>query len=186
MLLGENNFWDNMDENQKWMDIKTVTIHQDYIHNDKRNSGPDLAILTLFDPISFSAYVRPVCLPYDATKDYAGVHAKIIGWGGWEGELQDYYDDAPPSPDYTGDFSSNLRRADVKVLSNEACIKSSWGPFIKEYDFIECTCITLLSRFHVCSSNEYHVSHCRGDSGGPMFVMENTRSVHLPAKLFNF
>ena len=41
----------------------------------------DFAILTLAEPLSFSAEVSPVCLPWDTAKDYSGEVATTAGWG---------------------------------------------------------------------------------------------------------
>ena len=41
----------------------------------------DFAILTLAEPLSFSAEVSPVCLPWDTSKQYSGEVATTAGWG---------------------------------------------------------------------------------------------------------
>ena len=67
----------------------------------------DFAILTLAEPLSFSAEVSPVCLPWNTTKHYSGEAATTTGWGltSSEGMKQ----------------PTVLQKVDLTVLSNNDC-----------------------------------------------------------------
>ena len=124
----------------------------------------DAALLTLAAPLTFSARVAPVCLPAAASL-YAGRVATVTGWG---------------STLLLGASSAVLREANVTIMANEECGEafsdSFDSPWIKKYFcknsyFIFYLCI---SSVHICT-NGSGKGVCSGDSGGPMFLLENGR-----------
>lgn len=53
-----------------------ISLHPDYIDNGFIN---DIAMLRLEEPVTFSDYVRPVCLPESEPK--SGTTCTVTGWG---------------------------------------------------------------------------------------------------------
>ena len=60
------------------IDIEKIIDHPNYSRATLNN---DISILKLKTPITWSNKVRPVCLPSDASKSYAGVTGVASGWG---------------------------------------------------------------------------------------------------------
>ena len=78
-----------------------------YDFNHKTN--PDIAVLTLANPVTFTEKVRPVCLPSDASLSFAGETATAAGWG---------YTDL----NNQGPFGSDLlKKVQVDVISGDQC-----------------------------------------------------------------
>ena len=78
-----------------------------------------------------------------------------------------------------------LQEVNVTIISNEVCINSSWGNQINRSAFT----ISRVYRFsfpifllsaHVCAidSSATGKDSCLGDSGGPLFLLENGRYIH--------
>ena len=67
-------------------------------------------MLELGTEVDFNSFphIRPICLPTDSNKDYAGVMATVIGWENWLGTL------------------SILMKMEVSVITNNQC-RSTWG-----------------------------------------------------------
>ena len=70
-----------------------------YEFNHKTN--PDIAVLTLANPVTFTDKVRPVCLPSNASLSFAGETATAAGWGRGGGDL--------------------LKKVQVDVISGDQC-----------------------------------------------------------------
>ena len=69
-----------------------------YDFNHKTN--PDIAVLTLANPVTFTEKVRPLCLPSDDSL-FAGETATAAGWGWGGGDL--------------------LKKVQVDVISGDQC-----------------------------------------------------------------
>ena len=103
VVVGEHNIDD--DEFVR-LSLSKIVIHPDWNRETLTN---DFAILTLAEPLSFSAEVSPVCLPWDTTKHYIGEVATVSGWG----ILSSSKENTP----------SVLQEVDLTILSNEDCKK---------------------------------------------------------------
>ena len=101
VIAGEHNIDD--DEFVR-LPLSKIVTHPDWNRETLTN---DFAILTLAEPLSFSAEVSPVCLPWDTTKHYSGEAATTTGWGltSSEGMKQ----------------PTVLQKVDLTVLSNNVC-----------------------------------------------------------------
>ena len=87
--------------------IEIYPFYQENIDNGWRHN-PDIAIITLEEPLLLSSKINPICLPSitDTSKTYEGVTATVAGWGKTE----------------TGKTSTNqLLKVEDPVLSNKEC-----------------------------------------------------------------
>ncbi|KAK8767401.1 hypothetical protein V5799_005822 [Amblyomma americanum] len=60
--------------------VSDLVRHPDYAQNTYTN---DIALLVLSEPVTWSRFVQPVCLPFGplATETLEGSNAFIVGWG---------------------------------------------------------------------------------------------------------
>lgn len=59
--------------------VKRVVRHRSF---DMRTLYSDIALLTLDSPVTYSATVRPICLPqHNTERQFSGNVATVIGWG---------------------------------------------------------------------------------------------------------
>ncbi|XP_068203991.1 trypsin-1-like [Palaemon carinicauda] len=119
-------------------DVKKIIDHRNYIPGDEIN---DISLLQLSSPVEMSSTVVPVCMPPPNPR-YTNKMATITGWG-------DTSDGGPAS--------DVLKEVTVKVMSNAACRRLSYGSAIKK---------TML-----CAAGDGKDS-CQGDSGGPLVFMD--------------
>ena len=87
--------------------IEIYPFYHENIDNGWKQN-PDIAVLTLEEPLLLSSKVNPICLPSitDTSNTYEGVTATVAGWGKTE----------------TGMTSTDqLLKVDVPVLSNKEC-----------------------------------------------------------------
>lgn len=70
-------------EQTRW--VKQAVPHPNYDKNSLRN---DIALMKLSAPVRYNRYVRPICLPSEATagSDYfnapfPGTICTVVGWG---------------------------------------------------------------------------------------------------------
>merc|ERR1712110_103473 len=122
--------------------IEVFPFYQNTVDGYRYNS--DIAVITLEEPLLLSIKINPICLPSisDTSQTYEGVTASVAGWGKTE----------------TGKTSTDqLLKVDVPILSNTEC-KSTYQ---------------WLKSFHLCTHEPGTKSgHCKGDSGGPLFLLD--------------
>lgn len=58
--------------------LAEVIIHPDYKGETNEN---DIALLKLSSPVTFTAYIAPVCLAASGSSFYSGVECWVTGWG---------------------------------------------------------------------------------------------------------
>ena len=95
--------------------IEIYKFYQKNIANGWKQN-PDVAILTLEEPLLLGADISPICLPSitDTSKTYEGVTATVAGWGRTE----------------TGKTSTDqLLKVDVPVLNKTEC--QAFYPWVK-------------------------------------------------------
>ncbi|CAL4085529.1 unnamed protein product, partial [Meganyctiphanes norvegica] len=107
--VGEHNQLEASDDisDTKKYSIKTYVKHPNY---NCKTLDYDFALLELAEPIPFNSIIRPICLPKDDSKTYAGQTGTVTGWG---------------SIDNSGTLSKFLREVQVPILANDKC--GSWG-----------------------------------------------------------
>jgi V8-like Glu-specific endopeptidase len=157
VMMGEHSWCDGVtNEGGKYVTASAVITHPSYAGRTT-NFDNDIAVLKLSEDITFTAHVKPACLPTSATKDYSGLASTISGWGGttqyapWQSVTQ---------PNQCG-----LKESVVKVLSPSS---SKCSSFLK----------TSSSTNRLCAWAE-GTDTCQGDSGGPLTVAEGGKYVLL-------
>jgi len=146
VAIGEHNTCDGVtNEGGSWISAKRVINHPNYGNHDN-----DIAVLELSEDITFTANIKPACLPTSATKDYSNLASTISGWGGTIG----YSGAQPQQPQ-----QCTLKESVVKVLSPTSQKCSSFLG-------------TTTSTSKLCAWAE-GTDTCQGDSGGPLTVAEN-------------
>jgi len=75
VLLGEHQIDDNT-----YTIVPISKITDDPLYNDN-NYQYDFSILTLKEPVQFSAAIAPACMPSYVDQDFAGMVATVSGWG---------------------------------------------------------------------------------------------------------
>jgi len=151
VAIGEHNTCDGVtNEGGSWISAKRVINHPNYANFDN-----DIAILELSEDITFTANIKPACLPTSATKDYSDLASTISGWGGTIGYAPG---NRPQQPQ-----QCTLKESVVKVLSPTSQKCSSYLG-------------TTTSTSKLCAWAE-GTDTCQGDSGGPLTVAENGKFV---------
>jgi len=148
VVLGEHNLSDGNNEGGQIIGVEKFIKRDDYNSVTHVN---DIAILKLIKDITFTANIKPACLPRDSSKTYDNEWATVIGWGGTVG--------------YDGGEQ-------VNQVSSTAALKETWVKVIAPSDN-KCKVITKgNSRTMLCGYNQ-GTDSCQGDSGGPLTLVEN-------------
>ncbi|XP_049828783.1 trypsin-7-like [Schistocerca gregaria] len=119
--------------------VDRIIVHEDF-DRDFLHDINDVALIRLAQSVPFNDQVAPICLPQNVEMDYADQLAIVAGWGR-------VGQDKP--------LSRFLLAAEVRVISNDFCRKSSIGDHIKDN--------------MLCTYYEKKDA-CQGDSGGPLVI----------------
>lgn len=124
-------------------------IHSQY--NSQTNLN-DVALLLLPNAVTFNTFIQPSILPTGAevSNQWANVLGTVTGWG--------------QMSDSSSTTALDLRYIENNVLSNAACA-TSFG--------------TIITASHVCMATTGGRSACTGDTGGPLTVQSNGRTVQI-------
>lgn len=122
--------------------VQCSIIHPKYKSDE---NGYDIALFITKQPIKYSKYVRPVCLP-KIPRQFDGKTMKVSGWGKLDGK--------------SSDGSTTLHAAEVNGIN--------WGECQKAYN-------GTLENHMFCAigykdDNKTVVDSCSGDSGGRIWV----------------
>ncbi|KAF4015770.1 hypothetical protein G4228_007256 [Cervus hanglu yarkandensis] len=126
--------------------VAQVISHETYSHE---GSMGDIALLQLSSPVTFSRYIRPICLPAANTSFPNGLQCIVTGWGHVAPSV------SLPNP-------RPLQQLEVPLISRETCnclynINAKPGePHLINQD--------MLCAGYVNGSKDA----CQGDSGGPL------------------
>uniref|UniRef100_A0A3P9P667 Peptidase S1 domain-containing protein n=1 Tax=Poecilia reticulata TaxID=8081 RepID=A0A3P9P667_POERE len=140
--------------------VSRVITHPDYNDQTKDN---DVALLQLQEAVTFTDYIRPVCLAAAGSDFPAGQSSWITGWGDVRFQGEDPHRPLP--------FPQTLQEAEIPVVSNSQCSTS--------YD-------SITSNMICAGLTEGGRDTCQGDSGGPMVSNDGTRWVQSGIVSFGF
>ncbi|XP_018408774.1 PREDICTED: transmembrane protease serine 11C-like [Nanorana parkeri] len=124
------------------LSLRALIIHENYTSGIYAN---DIALLELSSPVSFTQYIRPVCLadPQIVVQDNSSCY--VTGWG----TLTD-----------GGTLSSILQQAELKIISTRSCSSAQMYAY-------------LIKPSMVCAGYvEGNIDSCQGDSGGPLVALQ--------------
>ncbi|XP_076309331.1 uncharacterized protein LOC143224851 isoform X1 [Tachypleus tridentatus] len=133
--LGEYDFSKTDDNSPTDVAVAEIKSHPNF---DKVRYYNDIALLRLENPVTYSDFIRPICLP-DPRNDLRSKVATVIGWG---------------TLAYGGASSNVLQEVDIPVWDNEECNKT----FVQKISKV----------FLCAGSKNGDKDSCQGDSGGPL------------------
>ncbi|XP_055601410.1 CLIP domain-containing serine protease B15-like [Uranotaenia lowii] len=123
-------------------EIESVTVHENYDRN-KMNRQHDIALIKLKEPVVFSEYVRPICVPIDDTIRALPIDDEeftVTGWGQTETQTR----------------SGQQLHVEIFGKTNEVCNK------------VYAVANITLEKTHICVGGTKNKDSCKGDSGGPL------------------
>ncbi|KAJ0058437.1 hypothetical protein NL108_014636, partial [Boleophthalmus pectinirostris] len=129
---------ENANPNEVSRSIVQVINHPDYNRDTNNN---DMALLKMESSVTFTNYIRPVCLAAPESTLYAGTNVWVTGWGSVA------FGVPLPSP-------QNLMEVKVPIVGNRKCF-CAYGSGITD----NMLCAGL---------DEGGKDSCQGDSGGPL------------------
>ncbi|XP_045892595.1 chymotrypsinogen B-like [Micropterus dolomieu] len=123
--------------NGKSWTVSQIVKHPNY---DKETFNNDIALLKLSSPVTFTDYIRPVCLAADGSAFNNGTTCWVTGWGNIKTET------LLSSP-------GRLQEVSLPIVSNSDC-NSSYG---------------FITNNMICAGlTQGGQGTCFGDSGGPL------------------
>ncbi|XP_034557725.1 suppression of tumorigenicity 14a [Notolabrus celidotus] len=124
--------------------LKQVISHPNYNAYTYDN---DIALMELDTPVTYTDYIKPICLPASQHDFPTGNHVWITGWGATR----------------EGGFAATvLQKAQVRIINSTVCNKLMDGQITSRM-----LCAGVLSG---------GVDACQGDSGGPLSSPTGSRS----------
>uniref|UniRef100_A0A8C5AEQ0 Serine protease hepsin n=1 Tax=Gadus morhua TaxID=8049 RepID=A0A8C5AEQ0_GADMO len=133
----------NNPANATVVEVKTIVYHSSYLPFVDANiddNSRDLAVLALSQPIAFSEYIQPLCLPTYGQRLIDGQMGTVTGWG---------------NVGYNGHQANVLQEANVPIISDTTCNAPDY------YD-------NQITTSMFCAGFEKGgTDSCQGDSGGP-------------------
>jgi len=128
--------------------ISKITFNPGY---SSKTQDFDVSVLKLASPVTFSEYIRPVCMP-SSSFNPVGKMATVTGWGRTtEG----------------GSTATKLREVQVPILTKAQCQSAYSGTTVTVTDNMICAGIPQGGK-----------DSCQGDSGGPLiYQCSSTRYV---------
>ncbi|XP_030649802.1 prostasin-like, partial [Chanos chanos] len=132
--------------NEMTLEISQLVLHENYDQYTKDN---DIALLRLSRPVTFTDYVRPVCLAASNSSIKTGTNTWVTGWG------------AINQDGTTLPFPQTLQEVEVPVADTKKC-NSVYGG-------------TITDNMICAGLEEGGKDSCQGDSGGPMVIKQGSR-----------
>uniref|UniRef100_A0A3Q3IQH3 Transmembrane serine protease 15 n=1 Tax=Monopterus albus TaxID=43700 RepID=A0A3Q3IQH3_MONAL len=133
--------------------INRIIINRQY---NRRTKQADMAMMHLQQPINFTQWIQPLCLPAEGQDITAGTKCFISGWG------QDAEQGYP---------TNVLQEAEVPLVDQEQCQRQ-----LPEY--------TITSSMLCAGYPEGGVDSCKGDSGGPLMCEDGGRWTQIGVTSF--
>ncbi|XP_064844865.1 transmembrane protease serine 9-like isoform X1 [Oncorhynchus masou masou] len=124
--------------------VTQIICHPNYISSTSDN---DMCLLKLSSSVTFTNYIRPVCLAAQGSSFYAGTTSWVTGWG---------------TLSSGGSLPQALQEVDVPVVGNRQCNCNYGAGSIT--DNMICAGLSAGGK-----------DSCQGDSGGPLVSKQGTR-----------
>lgn len=141
VYLGAHNLA-NVESTRSDFDVTQVIEHPDYDDDATTN---DIALLKLGQPVVYTDYIQPACLPAQGQDPIVGQECLASGWGALEED--------GPTPDI-------LQVVSLPIISNQQCADLNNAAIL---DHMICAGI-----------EEGGIDACQGDSGGPLVCGDST------------
>ncbi|KAF2895588.1 hypothetical protein ILUMI_10583 [Ignelater luminosus] len=130
--------------------IEEQIVHEMY-HPRNRNHAYDIALLRLKENVTFTDFIKPVCLPisidFEKSLSYTNNRLTVVGWGVTENNTE----------------SDVKLKTEVPLVPNSKCF-----PIYKEKLNVQ------LEDSQLCAGGVPGKDSCRGDSGGPLMIVDVT------------
>lgn len=124
--------------------VSSIISHPRY---SSRTNNNDIALLRLSRIVTFTDFIRPVCLAGSESEFSPGLIAWVTGWGAMN-------EDVPLA------FPQRLQEVNVPIVSNEDC-NAAYG---------------IITSNMICAGlSEGGQDSCQGDSGGPLVVKNESK-----------
>ncbi|XP_037545122.1 trypsin-2 [Nematolebias whitei] len=127
--------------NQVVLSASQIIVHPSYNSNTNNN---DLALVKLSSTVTFTDYIRPVCLAADGSVFPGGLDSWVTGFG---------------TTSSGGTVSNTLQEVDVPIVTNSDC-NNSYG--------------SITSNMLCAGLTQGGKDSCQGDSGGPLVCINGT------------
>ncbi|XP_073346307.1 chymotrypsin-like protease CTRL-1 [Pagrus major] len=130
------------------------TLSQLIVHPDYNNTlfNNDIALMRLSSPVSFTNFIRPICLASNSSQFYNSTSCWATGWGRLG------KDESLPA-------STPLQEVQIPVIGNKQCT----------CNYIQAPEANITDKM-ICAGQEKKGA-CQGDSGGPLQCKQGTRWV---------
>nr|XP_039251613.1 plasma kallikrein-like [Styela clava] len=143
VFLGMNDKSNGNEANRQILQLESKTCHPNYTGNG--NFANDICLLSLTSDVSYTTYIRPICLPNQGSSESVGQSCIVSGWGETEN---------------TGN-NNILQYAEVSIIDHTLC--SGW------YQAVGLS----IPENHICAGYELGgTDTCQGDSGGPLVCQQ--------------
>ncbi|XP_029582936.1 transmembrane protease serine 9 [Salmo trutta] len=130
--------------NEVSLTVTQIICHPNYISSTSDN---DMCLLKLSSSVTFTNYIRPVCLAAQGSSFYAGTTSWVTGWG---------------TLNSGGSLPQILQEVDVPVVGNRQC-NCNYG-------------VGSITDNMICAGlSAGGKDSCQGDSGGPLVSKQGTR-----------
>uniref|UniRef100_A0A668S0K7 Peptidase S1 domain-containing protein n=1 Tax=Oreochromis aureus TaxID=47969 RepID=A0A668S0K7_OREAU len=127
--------------------VSQVIVHPNYNNYYSYN---DIALMKLSSPVSFTDYIRPICLASNSSQFYSSTSCWATGWG----KLGNYEDLPANAP---------LQEVQIPVIGNKQC----------SCDYIPAQDVIIAQQM-ICAGQQ-NKGACQGDSGGPLQCKQGSK-----------
>ncbi|KAK2820328.1 hypothetical protein Q5P01_023287 [Channa striata] len=136
------------------------TVSQVIVHpNFNKMFNNDIALMRLSSPVSFTDYIRPICLAENSSQFYTSTSCWATGWGRLGADQ--------PNTAYTF-----LQEVQIPVVGNKQC----------SCDYVPVKGVNITNNM-ICAGQQ-NKGTCQGDSGGPLQCKQG--SVWIQAGITSF
>ncbi|KAH8388321.1 hypothetical protein KR093_003857 [Drosophila rubida] len=128
--------------------VSTLVIHDEYTIDNFTDA--DIALLRMSTPVSFSDFIKPICLWNENYRLQlpSGYVSYVAGWGA----------------DEVGNVNTRIAKmTNTDILTETECIRG-----LKSRDGV-----MKVTERTICASNKQGAGPCYGDSGGGLMLQEN-------------